>query len=640
MLPGDRNKLNRIEELKSKLFSKNYQIKTEHWNNFLHKNNDKAPDSWSDGGSSNTVENEDNFFMKTSIFKKFFIFSIIFFLLTLGYASYVFFFAGNTVSNNNIDISILGNAFTAGGEELSIVVGITNRNSMPLELVDLVVQYPKGGAQDQSSDTENFRESLGTIPAGGVHNENVKIILYGEQGAIRPIKVFIEYRVPGSNSIFIKEKPYQVTISSTPVNFLVDAPTSISPNQNITLNVKSILNSNTVLPNVLLKVEYPLGFKFNSATPAPSSGNNVWNLGDLSPGADRDISISGSMVDVFEGEEKSFRIFSGSPSTSDKSSIGVIYNSLIHTLTVQRSSIEARLTINNQEKKEFAVDSKNIITGSINWSNNLETKIDDLKIVAKLSGNAYNKKNVTAQSGIYDSLSNSMSWDKFSIRELAEVNPGESGSVEFTISPIPLLSNIDGIINNPSINIDISISGKQLVQGYEPLELNTFESKVIKVVTNAGLSHKGLYYSGPFKNTGPIPPKVENETTYTINWSLSNTSNSISKGEVRAIVPIWSRFIGPETNELTYNTASREVIWKVGKIPKSTGITVADKAISFQIGFTPLFSQINTVPDIINEAILTGHDDFANVDIRVFKPAVRANLTEIQFPLGGGLVTE
>lgn len=640
MNPNDRNKLNRIEELKSKLFSKNYQTKREHWNNFLHQNKPKVPESWGDGSGPRSGYSDDSFFMKTSGFKKFFIFSIVFFLLTLGYASYVFFFAGNSVSNDNIDISILGNSFTAGGEELSIVVGITNRNSTPLELVDLVVQYPKGGAKDQSSETENFRESLGTIPAGGVHNENVKIILYGEQGAVRPIKVSIEYRVQGSNSIFVKEKPYQVTISSTPVNFLVDAPTTISPNQNIVLNVKSILNSNTVLPNVLLKVEYPLGFKFDSATPEPSVGNNVWNLGDLAPGVDRDISISGRMVDVFEGEEKSFRISSGSPSTSDKSTIGVVYNSLIHTVAVKKPFIEAHLAIDGLEKKEFAVDSKNIIRGSINWSNNLETKIDDLKIVAKISGNAYNKKSVTAQRGIYDSLSSSIVWDKFSLGQLGEVNPGDFGSVEFTISPIPLLSNIDGIINNPSINIEVSISGKQLIQGYESVELNNSESKVIKIITDALIAQKGLYYSGPFKNTGPIPPKVENETTYTIDWSLSNTSNSISKGEVRAVVPSWSRFIGPETDELTYNVATREVIWKAGRIPKGTGITGTDKAVSFQIGFTPLFSQVNTLPVIMNEAVLTGHDDFANVDLRVSKTAVRTELTEAGFPTGGGLVTQ
>src|ERR1700759_2621582 len=104
--------------------------------------------------------------MKTSRFKKFFIFSILFFTLRVGYSAYIFFIGGNTVSNDNIDISILGNNFTAGGEELPLIVGITNRNSSPLDLVDLVMEYPKSSASDTYADPEHFRESLGTIPAG------------------------------------------------------------------------------------------------------------------------------------------------------------------------------------------------------------------------------------------------------------------------------------------------------------------------------------------------------------------------------------------------------------------------------------------------------------------------------------------
>src|SRR3989338_11470740 len=240
---NERDKLNRIEELKGKLFSKNYQTKIEHRDSFSHSDRKDIPDSWANGMKvgSGFPGSPDNFFMKTSMFKNFFIFSLAFFVLTLSYASYVFFAGGNTVSNDNIDISILGNNFTAGGEELSFIVGITNKNNSPLDLVDLVMEYPKsspGAGTDLSTGTERYRLSLGTIPAGAVRNENLKVVLFGEQGSVRPIKISLEYRVEGSNAIFVKEKSYEVTISSTPINLSVDAPLTISPNQDITLNTK------------------------------------------------------------------------------------------------------------------------------------------------------------------------------------------------------------------------------------------------------------------------------------------------------------------------------------------------------------------------------------------------------------------
>jgi len=43
----------------------------------------------------------------------------------------IFFFAGgNTVSNDNIDISILGNNFNSWWESLPLIVEITNKNNL------------------------------------------------------------------------------------------------------------------------------------------------------------------------------------------------------------------------------------------------------------------------------------------------------------------------------------------------------------------------------------------------------------------------------------------------------------------------------------------------------------------------------
>ncbi|MEK7564186.1 MAG: hypothetical protein AAB510_01280 [Patescibacteria group bacterium] len=646
MPPNGRDKINKIEELKTKLFSKSYQVKVGHFDKFKHVEEVDVPDSWEDSGKIplSTLGYKERFFMKTSIFKNFFTFSIVFFVLTLGYASYVYFISGNSVSNNNIDMTILGNSFTSGGEELSLVVGITNRNTSSLELVDLIIEYPKGGEKEIASGNERLRQTLGTIPAGSTHNENIKLVLFGEQGSIRPVKFSIEYRVTGSNSIFVKEKSFDVSINSTPINLLIEAPDVISPNQDFVLKIKSSLNATKSSPNVLLKVEYPVGFVFSSAEPKPSIGNNVWDMGDLAPGATEEITVHGKMLDVFDGEEKSFRISSGSESVTDKSLIGVIFNSLVHTVLIKRPFIEANLLVNGEYKREYAVDSKNVIRGEITWRNNLDTKINDVVVVVKVSGNAFNKKTVDAEEGLYDSVASTITWNKFSQNDFAEVNPGDSGSLQFSISPISLISAADGLISDPSIKIEVSISGRQVLDGYSPKDLNNSESKVVKIISDVGLGAKALYYSGVFKNTGPVPPKVEKETTYTIVWSLSNTANDISRAQVKATLPQWVRFlnnISPSGDEVIYNSQTREITWNVGRIQKGTTITQAPRSVSFQIGFTPLYSQVSTVPVIINSAILTGHDDFANVDVRVNKASLRTDLSnDSSFPASGGVVSE
>ncbi|MFA6520201.1 MAG: hypothetical protein WCT44_01185 [Candidatus Paceibacterota bacterium] len=639
----DRNKLNRLEELKDKLFNKSYQTKIEHRDSYSRPQTVEVKDSWGTKESPES-KNAEKFFMQTSKFKKFFIFSVIFFLFTLAYGAYVFYGGGNTVSNNNIDISVLGNNFTAGGEELSLIIGITNKNSASLDLVDLVVEYPKGSTNDSSADMERFRVSLGTIPAGTVRNENFKVTLFGQEGSTRTIKISLEYRVQGSSAIFVKEKTYDVNVSSTPISLSVDAPFTISSNQNITLNIKETLNATKPAPKTLLKLTYPVGFVFTSSVPAPSFGNNVWNLGDLAPGAEHKISITGKMIDVFDGEEKTFNISSGSQSTTDKANIGVVFNSIMHTVTVSKAFVEANFFINGVPQTEYAIDAKTPINAEIRYTNNLDTKVNDLQIQAKISGNAFNRKTVSVQQGFYDSSRDIITWDKGSSSQMAEVNPGDSGSVVFYLSPLSLFSAEGGILVNPSINIEVSVAGKQAVQGSLVNELNNSTSATIRIISDVGFVNKALYYSGPFTNTGPIPPKAEQKTTFTIVWTLSSTANSISNTQVKSTLPPWMSFVGsisPAGEDLIYNSSTRQIIWNADRIPKGAGVSGAPKTVSFQVSLSPSLSQVGTMPTLINDAVLTGHDDFANVEVRINKASLDTKLeNDPTFPVSGGIVVQ
>ena len=643
MAQNDRNKLNRIEELKTKLFSKTSDSQTGHRDSFSPLHTGEVPDSWADKGGALRDASE-NFFLRTSLFKKFFLFSVSVFVLAVGYASYMFFAAGNTVSNDNIDISILGNAFTSGGEELPLQIGITNKNNSALELVDLVVEYPKSSSGDLSSETERIRESLGSIPAGGIRNENVKIIIFGEQNSVRPIRVFIEYRVEGSNAIFVKEKFHEVTISSTPINLSVEAPATASPNQDINIKVKTALNATNAASKILVRIDYPIGFQFTSAKPMPSYGNNVWDLGDLDPGEEKEIDISGKMLDVYDGEDKVFHIWSGSQSPADKAVIGVVFNSVAQTVAIRKSAIEAHLYINNVFAREYATDARTPVYGEIHWSNNLETNINDLEIRARITGNAVDRKTISARLGFFNSSKNEIVWDKNSTNTFSEVSPGDSGVVTFSVSSLSLLSGGSGMLVDPSMNIEVVVAGKQALSGYEFTDLTNSESAVVKVISDVGFATKGLYYSGAFKNSGPIPPKVEEETSYTVVWSLSNTANNISKGVVKSSLPSWVKFgdkISPPSEDLTFNASTKEITWNVGNIPKGTGVSKPSREVSFNIVFTPSLSQVGSTPVLVNDAVLTGHDDFANVNVRVVKTSLTTRLSnDAAMPANGDKVSE
>ncbi len=616
--------LNRLESLKGKLWSRSYKTKIEFYDTFPHKKEFEIKDNWEQENQAHKSN------MKSSVFKKFFMFSIIFFVLAVLYVGYSTFKGTNTVSNENIDIVILGNTFTDGGKPLPIVVEVTNRNSAPLELVDLVAEYPKGSSGTALDTMERQRVSIGTIPSGGVHSENISIVLFGEQGSIQPVKVSVEYRFKDSNAIYEKEKDYEVTINATPINLLVDAPSEITPNQDVTLKIRTSLNTTeSSTKNIAVKVDYPVGFEFTSASPSSDIGNNVWELSDMKPGDEKSITVVGRFVEVFDGEEKTFKVWIGAQSPNEKSEIGVVYNSQAHTLRIKKPFINAQLLVNGEYSREYGVISQNVVSGEIRWNNNLSTKINDLEIKATLSGNALNRKTIASRDGFYNSLIDTIIWDKNSNEKFTSIEPGESGSVSFSFKVNPLLS-ADGLMKSPQVQINVSIAGKQALEGNSTKKLENSETKIIRVISDATFTPKIAYYNSALKNTGQVPPKAEQETTYSVVWTITNSSNNLRNVKVRSTLPTWVKYTGnisPTQEDVSYNSASREVIWNAGTVSRGTGMEGnPPKEVEFQISFTPSLVQVGELPLLTNDSVLTGHDDFANVDVQINRASLNTNI--------------
>src|SRR3990172_7261530 len=215
----DKSKIDHIEEVKKTLYSRTTSPRKRR-EGIFHQVSYGIPREW-------VKETHRAVFKKIkfppSLMKKFFYFSVVFFCLALAFTFFKFYRGANTISTENIEINVLGNAFAAGGEELPLQIQITNNNNLPLELSDLFIEYPKGSGES-AGDFVRLRKSLGEIRAGETVNNNEKVTLFGEQGVTKDIKISLEYRVQSSNAIFVKEMHHSVNISSAPISLTVDAP--------------------------------------------------------------------------------------------------------------------------------------------------------------------------------------------------------------------------------------------------------------------------------------------------------------------------------------------------------------------------------------------------------------------------------
>lgn len=549
--------------------------------------------------------------LQNTMFKKFFLGAIIFFVVAIGFGLFMFFGGSNTVSADNIEINILGNAFVSGGEELPLKIELVNRNNVALEFSDVLLEYQKGAGAGEN--IQRDRITVGTVPAGGKVEELVSLVLFGQQGTTRDINITLEYRVKGSSAIFVKQEIYVVNISSTPINLVVDGPDVTNTNQDISFSITTSLNTEEAVENMMIVVDYPPGFDFKSAIPEPTFSNNIWALGDLDRGSEKVITINGVIV-AESGEQRAFNIYTGKASPDNEQEIGTQFNSQNYIIAVEKPFLDIVFKVNSNQSPEVTARANESAAGLIEFKNNLETKITDVEVTAKLSGNAFDLSGVEVVKGFYDTTNQTIIWNSQTGAGLQSINPGDKGGLAFSFRPLPFGS---ANIKNPEINIEVSVKGRIPSQGNSFQEINNFIKKKIKYGTDIQIGGHALYSSGPIQNSGPLPPTPGQPTTYTIFWSVTNSINKATNAKVRTVLPIyvdWVGAISPQGQNVTFNAASKEVIWDIGSIEAGVGQSSAPRQVYFQIKLNPSGSQINSTPNLILETTLSAKDSFTGTE--------------------------
>ncbi len=613
--------LDHIEELKKRLFmAKDEKSIPELREHTLHNPRYQVAKKW----TKETINTTTKIMSHGSMFKKFFIVSLLLFLGAASFFAFTFLKGNNTVSNDNIEVSILGNAFTKGGDKLPINVSITNKNKSQISGVDLVVSYPKGSGTNDTSEYVRLRKTIGTIESGETKSEPYTLVLYGEQGTVKNITASIEYRVSGSNALFIKDASFTVTLSEAPLSLLVEAPEMIGSNQEYNLSITTTLNADTLSKDMVLVIAYPPGFSYTNSSQSPMVGNNVFDLGDLKQGVPKTITIKGNLVGL-DKEERSFQIYAGEQNKDNQSAIGVIYNSLLQNVMITRPFLDAHLTINDEDKPVYSVSGSTPINAKIVWSNNAITRITGAQVSLQFNGQALDKDSVVVPNGRYDSRNNLIVWDADTVPEFVALEPGATGTLPFTISA----KNISGTSLNSEIQMTVGIRGEQSGDGIGQQTISSVDKKTLRFGVDFQIAQSVSFLQGPFKNSGTNPPKKGAETTYTINWTLSPVENVVTGAIAKAVLPIGVRWVAktsPALEKISFNPSTREVIWDIGTVKKSTSNLV--RQVSFQVGVTPSAFDTETTTLLMGELNVTGTDTYTGSSVKNTKRELNTRIVD------------
>ena len=580
---------------------------------------------------------------KTPARKAIIIAGIIFSLAILGFLLYSLLLGPNVVSSKNIEISFNGPTTIKGGDAGDWQVSITNNNKTGIELADLIIEYPENSEPIagflSGAKTLYERRAIGQIKAGETVIQPVKAYLFGEKDSVKVFKLTLEYRPQGSNAILAKTAENSVRLLQSPVEVSVNMPTETNAGESFLFDVEIISNAAAVIKNTTLKIEYPAGFQYQDSDLKPASGDDIWRLGDLEPNKKRVINITG----ILEGQDQmelSFRVLAG---PVDEKGEVIAYGFATQGITLKKSFLKLGILVDGKTGDVIASEGANLKV-EIEWQNTLPDKIYNAVIQAKITGPSVNQRTISVGKGFYRSFDQTLVWNQSSEPGLAEIEPLQSDKEDFNFSIFGPLPNDVIKTSKPTVTLEIEMSGERITEGEGRVEIKNHLTKEIKIATLLKLSRRGLYHSGPFTNTGPLPPKVGKETTYTIIWSLTNSANAVSDATVSAFLPSYIRWLGmtkPENTDVSYNQTTGEVVWRPGTVVPGAGIVTSAQELAFQISFLPSATQIGGQPVLVSETTVNGKDSFTGAFLRDMKSALTTYLdTDPQFKYGEAAVKQ
>jgi hypothetical protein len=252
------------------------------------------------------------------------------------------------------------------------------------------------------------------------------------------------------------------------------------------------------------------------------------------------------------------------------------------------------------------------IEGVLHWKNTLPTALHDVEIDGVIDGILLDSYSVHAGLGFFRSIDSTITWTPQTNTMFDVLEPGEEGDVTFSFKTKRFQEGTT--VSNPVMNMEFAVRARRIGENIPvPQNLQAQAKKTILFDSDVTLSSYALYGIGPFSNTGPHPPKVNEKTTYTVALVIENTTNDLTSTEVRGEIPVNVEWVGsysPTEEKVVFNPVTREVIWSAGAVPRGTGNPHPARILYFQVATIPSASQLHSQIKLLENIKLQAVDGF------------------------------
>lgn len=529
-----------------------------------------------------------------------------------------------------VGLEIAGPEQVTAGEPTVLTVRVVNRGSVALVGGTVNLTFPEGTAVggDASIGFGPRRErlELGRVPAGGEFRREVAARFFGATGEVRRVAATLLYQPENVESEFTRQADARLRIIRVPVVVTVDSPPEISAGTSLIFRIAVDSETSVPLPSLTLGVDFPPGFELSSADPEPESGaKNRWAVSGLESGTSTAVTLRG----VLRGdpqEVKTFRIRLGRYDAASGRWLILTQIAAGPTIASPLLLVQARL----DDKRSGSLAPGSRLTGTVFFKNNLTAPVENIAIRVSFPERLVELASVESENGFYDVIGRAITWNPASEPRLAALDAGEEGVLGFSFTLLAAPSVRTFSDRNFTFLLSTTIESGTPPPEHRGAPLAHQDRVEFKLDSRLTLAARAVYYDSPVANTGPLPPRVRETTTYALTLEVGGGANDIRDVEVRAVVPSGVEFrsaVAADVGSVTHNPASRELTWRIGTLGAATGLLRPHVKAIIQLAFTPAENQVDAAPPLLRAIAASGRDAFSASDLRASVEDVTIELT-------------
>ncbi len=628
--------MSKIEKLEKDLYeeTKNEDLgKRMEYREFPPGTHQKSPSYWSEKNDE-SEKVKDAIVSKKTIIK--FIGGAVTILLIAVSSLSLFLYLGS--GGKEAKIAIFGRSPIESGEIVTIPITLKNISKSAIREAEVSVVFPEASLLIEDGRERpalsRIARKLDDFAPGEEKTFSIQARMFGYEGEEKNVEVVMLYRPENLRARFSVKESFVFVIGRVPLSIAWDIPEFLSSGQEVLVNVRYASSAKTSFDNLSLRLIYSPGFQFVSASPQPAVGNDLWKIGAFDPGEEGVIRVRG-FVSGEEGEIKPFRAELG------------IYDELTKEWKSYSDSIaETSIAVSLLSVQGFydEVRTGNIAPGTpllfqVRYKNNTSYTIKNVTVRAFLSElPAVAKERVLEflsleidKKGVFDATTRAVIWGPGNVSELREVEPGGEGSFSFRIrtKERPLMRNMDD--TNIQIALRSGIEAAGVPEDLSGTRISAEDNVSFKVSTKALFSGRAVHRISPIPNSGPLPPKVGEKTTYTLVWEVKNFTNMLENAEIKTTLPpnvTWENSFFPKDARISFDPASGEVYWRIGQVKSGVGVLSPTLVGAFQVSVIPSDADRGKAIIVTGESKLSGKDNFTGELIGEKIPSFSTELRE------------